>query len=173
MNKRHFLTLKDRGRVLGYYNYLITTMADINLNDLRKSPQTLQAIHDVHLNHYIHRDIRPDNFLIGFPPKSNIVYMIGFSLLEIKLYRTPRKLTKWQGSNCKFQSRSYHLHSNIARIDDVESWFYMCIDFFGQTLLPWNDITSESEIFLCKQRLFCDGCEEIYNVIPQNFRAIF
>uniref|UniRef100_A0A915Q2H3 Protein kinase domain-containing protein n=1 Tax=Setaria digitata TaxID=48799 RepID=A0A915Q2H3_9BILA len=94
-NTKHFLKLEDRGRVPGYYNYLITTMADLNLDDLRKSrlktqfkpqtamalsAQTLQAVHDVHLSHYIHRDIRPSNFFIGFAPNSNVIYVAGFSL---------------------------------------------------------------------------------------------
>lgn len=42
--------------------------------------QTLQAIHDVHLNYYIHRDIRPSNFCIGLGPKANVVYLIDFSI---------------------------------------------------------------------------------------------
>lgn len=34
----------------------------------------------VHFKSYIHRDIKPDNFLIGLGKKSNTIYVIDYGL---------------------------------------------------------------------------------------------
>jgi serine/threonine protein kinase len=40
----------------------------------------------LHERDYIHRDIKPDNFLFGYGPRSNQVYAVDFGLA--KKYRT-------------------------------------------------------------------------------------
>jgi serine/threonine protein kinase len=41
-----------------------------------------------HNNHFIHRDMKPDNFLVGVGKKSNLIYAIDFGLA--KRYREPK-----------------------------------------------------------------------------------
>jgi len=36
----------------------------------------------MHSKNYIHRDIKPDNFLIGLGKKSNVVYIIDYGLAK-------------------------------------------------------------------------------------------
>jgi len=48
----------------------------------------VQRIEQVHKKHYIHRDIKPDNFLMGLGQDSYIVNLIDYGLA--KKYRDSR-----------------------------------------------------------------------------------
>lgn len=50
--------------------------------------QMIQRLEFLHNNHFIHRDMKPDNFLIGHGKKQNIIYVIDFGLA--KRYRDPK-----------------------------------------------------------------------------------
>lgn len=52
------------------------------------NPVQIQRIEYVHSRHFLHRDIKPDNFLIGIGKKQHYVYIIDFGLA--KRYREPR-----------------------------------------------------------------------------------
>ena len=50
--------------------------------------QMIQRLEFLHNNHFIHRDMKPDNFLIGHGKKANIIHVIDFGLA--KRYRDPK-----------------------------------------------------------------------------------
>ncbi|KAI6203922.1 hypothetical protein M3Y94_00612900 [Aphelenchoides besseyi] len=190
--KRHFPFLYNRGKVDGLCNYVIMTFGDYNLNDLRinllngcdfsrpnaarLAMQTFQAVHDLHSLGFIHRDISPTKFIFGLD-NPQIVYMIGFSLsyhfeqhYETKPSVSPRRLPKL--SNRSFRSRAYHRNKEMNRKDDLESWVYLSFNLFGRRLLPWDEQSTDLNMFVNKERLFCDGFEECYQHVPRQFIAI-
>jgi casein kinase 1 len=50
--------------------------------------QMISRIEFLHSRHILHRDIKPDNFLIGVEKKKHQVYMIDFGLA--KRFRDPK-----------------------------------------------------------------------------------
>lgn len=49
--------------------------------------ELLTRLEFIHHRHIIHRDIKPDNFVLGLGERANVIYVIDFGLS--KRYRTP------------------------------------------------------------------------------------
>lgn len=98
----------------------------------------------MHENNFIHRDCKPENFLIGSGKKANMVYMIDFGLS--KRYRCPKsgqhvKQKQRHGvtGTPRYCSLNAHMAMEQSRRDDLESIGNIAIYFSKGGWLPWME----------------------------------
>ena len=101
--------------------------------------QVLQLLKYIHEKGLLHRDIKPDNFLLG--DNSNI-FLIDFGLC--KTYIQDDKHIEMKETNNLIGSMTYasinaHQNLELSRRDDLESLGYMLI-YFWLGRLSWREI---------------------------------
>lgn len=127
------------------FHYMVIDLLKISLNDLSmNNKQIIEYFYDsikiiefIHSKNLLHRDIKPDNFLID---KNNQLYMIDFGLtsfyIENNKHIEERKIDKLIGT-ANYCSLNVHNGIIPSRRDDIESICYSFMYNFNRKL-PWQ-----------------------------------
>ncbi len=178
----------------GDYNVLVIDLLGPSLEDLfnycgkRFSLKTVLMLADqmiarlefTHSRSYIHRDVKPDNFLIGTGTRKHICHVIDFGLA--KKFQDPRNgrhIPYIEGKNltgtARYASISTHLGIEQSRRDDMESLGFVLM-YFLRGSLPWQGLkanTKKQKYQRILERKQATHPEQLCKGYPNEFRDFF
>ena len=100
--------------------------------------QCLERLEALHVRAYVHRDIKPDNFMLC----DGVVYMIDFGMVkrvvhpDTGVHITDDRVSMRVGSP-RYQSIRAQDYRQQSRRDDLESLMYMLV-YLARGHLPWQ-----------------------------------
>ena len=102
------------------------------------------------MRHFVHRDVKPDNFLVGRGAvASRVVHAIDFGLA--KKYRDPRshehipyRENKNLTGTARYASINTHVGIERSRRDDLESLGYVLM-YLARGSLPWQGLKADTK----------------------------
>jgi serine/threonine protein kinase len=175
----------------GDYNILVMQLMDKSLEDIfnkRKKfsvkttcmigYQMVNVLQYIHDRHIIHRDIKPDNFVMGANENNAHLYLLDFGLA--KKYRSSRTLIQYpliKKKKLTGTARYASIHAleefEQSRRDDLESVGYVLM-YFLRGGLPWQGLKIRSKEDRYKKILAKKketSSEELCRGFPEEFRV--
>ena len=172
------------------YNVLVTDLLGPNLEDmfnhcsrtftlktvLMLADQMLARVEYMHNKNFIHRDIKPDNFLMGIGRQCNKVFLIDYGLAKkFRDVRTRMHITYREGKSltgtARYASINAHLGVEQSRRDDLESLGYV-IMYFVRGALPWQGLkaaTKKQKYEKISEKKMSTAVEVLCKGYPQEF----
>ncbi|CAH8358103.1 unnamed protein product [Eruca vesicaria subsp. sativa] len=142
--------------------------------------QILNRVEFMHIRGFLHRDIKPDNFLMGLGRRANQVYIIDFGLG--KKYRDlqthkhiPYRENKNLTGTARYASVNTHLGVEQSRRDDLESLGYVLM-YFLKGSLPWQGLkagTKKQKYDVISEKKVSTPIEVLCRNCPSEFVSYF
>ena len=103
--------------------------------------QLLDRMQHMHLKNFIHRDLKPDNIMMGLGEDSQNLFLVDFGLTRSIIDSKTGKHIKFKGGKnlvgtCRYVSVNSHLGHELSRRDDLISVGYIMIEMLTGSL-PW------------------------------------
>jgi casein kinase 1 len=140
----------------------------------------ISRVEYVHSKSFIHRDIKPDNFLMGLGKRANQVNIIDFGLA--KKYRDPKThvhIPYCENKNltgtARYASVNTHMGIEQSRRDDLESLGYVFL-YFLRGSLPWQGLqaaTKKQKYEKISEKKMKTSFEVLCKGFPVEFVAYF
>ena len=170
------------------FKYLVMELLGPSLSLLRRSipskklsrftyltlgTSMIDCIRDLHNLGFIHRDIKPGNFLVR-PEKKNPICLIDFGLSRsyidpvTGMHKAPREDPGYTGT-VRYASLHAHDEIELSRRDDMISWFYSMVEL-AKGKLPWPGSEDKELTIQLKRTL---TIEEVCTEMPSEFISIY
>ena len=138
--------------------------------------QMMEILEYIHNKHYIHRDIKPDNFVIGRKEKRKFIYILDFGLS--KKYRSSKTLEHYKmvkhnhlTGTARYASINALNGLTQSRRDDLEAIGYVLM-YFLRGKLPWQGIPVQNKEMRYKkimEKKMSTSPEELCEGFPNQF----
>ena len=142
--------------------------------------EMIKRVQYIHSKYYIHRDIKPDNFMVGRGINEKKIYIIDFGLA--KKYYSVSKLQhikfctgKHLIGTARYCGRNAHRGYEQGRRDDIESIGYVLM-YFLLGVLPWQGLKvkkNEDQFEKIAQKKYTTSFEELTYGKPEEFLLYF
>lgn len=159
------------------YKYLNNYTEELKIIKVKVvAVKMLKAIEYIHKLGIIHRDIKPDNFLMTLNNKDVKIIDFGLAKQFISNNGTHKTNIKTSSIIGTLRYISYYVHdfNNPSRRDDIISFVYS-ITYIVYNELPWKDIdySSKQERYHLTKDIKYNMCNtELYKKLPDKFKEL-
>lgn len=142
--------------------------------------EMIKRIQFIHQKYYIHRDIKPDNFMTGRGENEKSIYIIDFGLAK-KYYSVSKAqhikfcTGKHLIGTARYCARNAHRGYEQGRRDDIESIGYVLM-YFLLGVLPWQGLKikkNEDQFEKIAEKKYNTPFEELTEGQPEEFLLYF